>query len=62
MDPALSKFDWPDFAPVAEALGGRGVTVRNTADLDAADRAIAQRDRPLLIDLKLDPDVVPWWL
>ena len=24
MDPALSVFDWPDVAPVAEALGGRG--------------------------------------
>jgi acetolactate synthase-1/2/3 large subunit len=59
MDPSLSMFDWPDFAPVAEALGGRGVTVRCLADLDAAERAIAERDRPLLIDLKLDPDQVP---
>jgi thiamine pyrophosphate-dependent acetolactate synthase large subunit-like protein len=59
MDPSLSTFDWPDFAPVAEALGARGVTVRCLADLDIAERAIADRDRPLLIDLKLDPDEVP---
>ena len=56
MDPALSLFDWPDFAPVAIALGGQGVTVQSIADLDGMDDAIAKSDRPLLIDLKIDPD------
>jgi acetolactate synthase-1/2/3 large subunit len=55
MSPALSLFDWPDFAPVAQALGGAGVTVRNLRDLDLLSDAIAHRDRPLLIDAKLDP-------
>ena len=55
MDPGLSLFDWPDFAPVAIALGGHGVTVRGIADLPAMDAAIADPARPLLIDLKLDP-------
>jgi acetolactate synthase-1/2/3 large subunit len=50
-----SLFTWPEFAEVARALGGTGVTVRNGADLDTACEAIAARDRPLLIDLKLDP-------
>jgi acetolactate synthase-1/2/3 large subunit len=59
MDPALSLFDWPDFAPVAEAMGATGVTVRCIDDLETAARAIEARDRPLLIDLKLDPDHVP---
>jgi thiamine pyrophosphate-dependent acetolactate synthase large subunit-like protein len=59
MDPALSLFDWPDFAPVAIALGGAGITVRTYRDLDAATEAIKARDRPLLIDLKLDPDRMP---
>jgi acetolactate synthase-1/2/3 large subunit len=59
VDPSLSMFEWPDFAPVAQALGGHGVTVRCLDDLDAAECAIAERDRPLLIDLKLDPDQVP---
>ena len=59
MDPSLSVFDWPDFAPVADALGGKGVTVRSHDDMDAVARAIATRDRPLLIDIKLDPDKVP---
>ncbi|WP_370241944.1 thiamine pyrophosphate-binding protein [Pararhodobacter marinus] len=59
MDPALSQFDWPSFAAVATALGGAGVTVASAGDLDAAEQAIATRDRPLLIELKLDPDDVP---
>jgi acetolactate synthase I/II/III large subunit len=55
MDPALSIFDWPDLAPVATALGGQGFTVRSQAELEAALAAIAQRDRPVLIDIKLNP-------
>ena len=61
MDPALSLLQWPDLAPVAEALGGVGLTVRNDDDLESAVRAIGTRDRsrPLLLDLKLDPDFIP---
>lgn len=59
MDPAISTFEWPDFGPVATALGGRGFTVRNLAELDEALAAIEGRDRPLLIDIKIDPDKVP---
>jgi thiamine pyrophosphate-dependent acetolactate synthase large subunit-like protein len=58
MDPGLVTFDWPDFAPLAQALGGHGVTVRNGADLDRVGEAIAGGGRPLLIDLRLDPDHV----
>lgn len=60
MDPGLILFDWPDFAPLAEALGGHGVTVRSKADLHKAEEAIASGRRPLLIDLKLDPDNMPF--
>jgi len=35
------------------------VTVRNGADLDRVGEAIAGGGRPLLIDLRLDPDHVP---
>ena len=55
LDPRLSMFEWPDFASVAGALGGTGVTVRTSRDLEAAAKAIADRDRPLLIDVHLDP-------
>ena len=59
MDPALSMFDWPDFARVAEAMGGQGFTVRTRAELDDALAAVATRDRPVLIDIRLDPDAMP---
>lgn len=59
MDPGLTLFNWPDFAPVAESLGGRGVTVRQLEDLGKAAEVIRNRDRPVLIDLKLDPNRVP---
>lgn len=61
MDTAVSMFDWPDFAPLADALGGRGVIVRSMADLEAARAAVAERDRPLLIEVKLDPHNMPFW-
>jgi acetolactate synthase I/II/III large subunit len=59
MDPAISTFDWPDFGPVATALGGAGYTVRNVAELDAALAALPHRTGPVLLDVKLDPDAVP---
>lgn len=61
MDPAVSLFDWPDFAPVARALGGAGHTVRNHADLSGIPRAIAEANGPLLIDIKLSPDEMSYW-
>ena len=59
LDPALSLYDWPDFAPLATALGGTGITVRTLDDLDLAVTAIERRDRPLLIDVKIDPEQMP---
>jgi len=58
-DVATSLFDWPDFGPVAESLGGSGFTVRTAADLARLGDVIAARGRPLLIDIKLDPATVP---
>jgi thiamine pyrophosphate-dependent acetolactate synthase large subunit-like protein len=58
MDPGLSLHEWPDFARVAEAFGCTGVTVDSLDDLGPLADAIAQRDRPLLIDVKLDPAFV----
>jgi thiamine pyrophosphate-dependent acetolactate synthase large subunit-like protein len=60
LDPTITTFDWPDLAALAVALGGSGVTVRTAGDLAAVERAIADRDRPLLIDLVLDPDTIPY--
>jgi thiamine pyrophosphate-dependent acetolactate synthase large subunit-like protein len=55
----ITTANWPDFGPVAEALGGQGITVRDAADLDRALEAIRNRKRPLLIDLKLDMLALP---
>ncbi|MGH3217170.1 MAG: thiamine pyrophosphate-binding protein [Streptosporangiaceae bacterium] len=60
MDPALSLFDWPDLGPVATALGGQGFTVRTQAELETALAVIERRDRPILIDIKLDPAKLTW--
>jgi acetolactate synthase I/II/III large subunit len=51
----LTTFDWPDLADIARSLGGDGLTVRSLDDLDAAVKAIESRDRPLLLDVKVDP-------
>lgn len=59
MDPALSTFDWPSFADVASSLGGQGVRVESLNDLETVATAIENRDRPLLIELMLDPEDVP---
>jgi acetolactate synthase-1/2/3 large subunit len=58
MDPVMCTFDWPDFGPVADALGGTGYTVRNAADLDNALAALPSRTGPVLLDIKIDPSQV----
>ena len=55
MDGAICLVDWPDFARVAEALGGTACTIENAAGLAGLGSAIAKRDRPMLIDLRIDP-------
>ncbi|MFC3612514.1 thiamine pyrophosphate-binding protein [Lutimaribacter marinistellae] len=59
MDPGLSQFEWPCFADVATSLGGHGILVESADDLDKAVAAIETRERPLLIELRLDPNDVP---
>ena len=55
----ITAIRWPDFAAVADALGGQGVDVRTEADLERTITAIRNRTRPLLIDLKLDMRSLP---
>jgi thiamine pyrophosphate-dependent acetolactate synthase large subunit-like protein len=59
LDPTLALFDWPDFAEVATALGGRGFTARTAAELDALLADLPGRSTPVLIDVRLDPDAIP---
>lgn len=58
MDPDLSKIAQIDFAAAATALGLNAVCVTDAQSLDAACTAIAKRDRPVLIDLRLDPEKI----
>jgi len=59
LDPTISTFDWPDLAPVADSLGARGITVRSLEDLEEALAQVVERDRPVLIDVQVDPYDVP---
>jgi acetolactate synthase-1/2/3 large subunit len=58
-DAKNSYVDWPEFADVATALGGVGVTVRTTDELRATADLLNDLATPLLIDIKADPAVNP---
>lgn len=58
LDPAPTTFDWPSFAEVAKALGGRGVRVAQWSDLDELGEHLAQPG-PLLVEVLLDPASIP---
>jgi thiamine pyrophosphate-dependent acetolactate synthase large subunit-like protein len=60
IDPTHAYLKWPEFAPVAEALGARGLTVRSLGDLDEVGHALASADGPVLVDVKVDPTVDIW--
>jgi len=55
IDPTYSLNDWPEFAVVAEAMGGRGLTVRSLEQLDVLAELLPELEGPLLVDLKVDP-------
>lgn len=57
--PDISEFKWPEFADVADAMGVKGVKVRNVEELVSGVNAIASMAGPRLIDIKLDPYEVP---
>ncbi|UWP95474.1 thiamine pyrophosphate-binding protein [Aliiroseovarius crassostreae] len=59
MDPGLSEFQWPSFAALATALGGRGIEVRSDEELEVAISALETRAGPTLVELRLDPHDVP---
>lgn len=59
MDPSLTEFHWPSFAEIATSLGGKGMEVHSNEELENALAILATCDRPLLIELRLDPHDVP---
>ena len=54
----LAQFPLTDFAALAEAAGCHGLTVRTPSDLEGLDN----RDRPLVVDARVDPDICAEWL
>ena len=59
MDPALSTFQWPSFAAMAEAMGAKGLLVRSMEELEAALDLGVKTVGPVLIELALDPAAMP---
>jgi thiamine pyrophosphate-dependent acetolactate synthase large subunit-like protein len=58
----LAQFPPTDFAALAEAAGCRGLTARTRSDLEGVRGWLANRDRPLVLDAKVDPDICAEWL
>jgi thiamine pyrophosphate-dependent acetolactate synthase large subunit-like protein len=58
----LAQFPPTDFAGLAEAAGCRGLTARTVEDLEGVREWLSNRDRPLVLDAKVDPDICAEWL
>jgi thiamine pyrophosphate-dependent acetolactate synthase large subunit-like protein len=57
-----AQFPDTDFVRLAAGFGAAGLTVRDLADLERAGELIRRLDRPLVLDVKIDPDLVaPWF-
>jgi thiamine pyrophosphate-dependent acetolactate synthase large subunit-like protein len=56
------QFPDADFAAIARGAGAQGVVVRTLADLEPVSAWLDRRDGPMLVDAKVDPDVVAEWL
>ncbi|TCJ19904.1 thiamine pyrophosphate-binding protein [Rubrobacter taiwanensis] len=57
-----TRFPDTDFAALARAAGAEGVTVRRPEDLAPLKEWLGRRDRPLVIDAKVNPAVRAGWL
>ena len=58
----VARFPDTDFAALARAAGAEGITVRNKGDLSPVRDWLERRDRPLVIDAKVNPEVRAEWL
>lgn len=57
LDPSLTLFEWPSFAEVASLFGFEGHVVGELPELDEAAALLTRwaADRPLMLDIRLDP-------
>jgi thiamine pyrophosphate-dependent acetolactate synthase large subunit-like protein len=58
----LARFPDTDFTALARAAGAEGITVRNKGDLTPVQDWLERRERPLVIDAKVNPEVRAEWL
>ena len=58
----LAQFPDTDFAALARAAGAEGITVREEEDLAPVKEWLGRRDRPLVIDAKVNPNTRAEWL
>jgi thiamine pyrophosphate-dependent acetolactate synthase large subunit-like protein len=58
----VARFPDTDFAALARAAGAEGITVRNKEDLSPVRDWLERRDRPVVIDAKVNPEVRAEWL
>ena len=58
----LARFPQTDFAALARAAGAEGITVRSEDDLSPVRDWLEVRDRPLVVDARVNPEVRAEWL
>lgn len=61
MPTALAQFPPVPFADLARSLGLHGFTARSVDDIEAITDTVRTLDRPLLLDVVVDPTVVADW-
>jgi thiamine pyrophosphate-dependent acetolactate synthase large subunit-like protein len=59
---AMGYHNDPDFAAIARAMGARGATVQKLDELDQIADWLTDPRGPMVIDCKVDPEVVHPWL
>ena len=58
----VARFPDTDFAALARAAGAEGITVRKEEDLLPVRDWLQRRERPLVIDVRVNPEVRAEWL
>ena len=61
-DLGIVRFPDTDIAALARGAGAEAITVRAVSDVAAIGDWLTRRERPLLVDAKVNPDVCAEWL
>jgi thiamine pyrophosphate-dependent acetolactate synthase large subunit-like protein len=61
-DLGIVRFPDTDIAALARGAGAEAITARAVSDLAPIVEWLARRERPLLVDAKVNPDVRAEWL